>query len=108
MAKIKAVRTRQRGKTFSYAFEAGHDENGKRIVIEKGGFATRAEAYEKGTEAFVDFKHGNIGITSEKITVKDYMESWLESVARANTQQHRGALCARRQSAAYCQWHIGD
>lgn len=80
MAKIKAVRTRQRGKTFSYAFEAGHDENGKRIVIEKGGFATRAEAYEKGTEAFVDFKHGNIGITSEKITVKDYLESWLKSV----------------------------
>ena len=80
MAKIKAVQTRQRGKTFSYAFEAGRDENGKRIVIEKGGFATRAEAYEKGTEAFVDFKHGNIGITSEKITVKDYMESWLKSV----------------------------
>lgn len=87
MAKIKAVRTRQRGKTFSYAFEAGHDENGKRIVIEKGGFATRAEAYEKGTEAFVDFKHGNIGITSEKITVKDYMESWLESVARLNIRE---------------------
>lgn len=42
MAKIKAVRTRQRGKTFSYAFEAGHDENGKRIVIENCGFATRA------------------------------------------------------------------
>ena len=61
MAKIKAVRTRQRGKTFSYAFEAGHDEYGKRIVIEKGDFATRAEA-------FVDFKHGNISITSEKIT----------------------------------------
>ena len=86
MAKIKAVRTRQRGKTFSYAFEAGHDENGKRIVIEKGGFATRAEAYEKGTEAFVDFKHGNIGITSEKITVKDYLESWLNTVARANVK----------------------
>lgn len=80
MAKIKAVRTRQRGKTFSYAFEAGHDESGKRIVVEKGGFATRAEAYEKGTEAFVDFKHGNIGIISEKITVKDYLDSWLESV----------------------------
>lgn len=87
MAKIKAVRTRQRGKTFSYAFEAGRDENGKRIVIEKGGFATRSEAYERGTEAFVDFKHGNIGITSEKITVRAYMESWLKSVAKINIKK---------------------
>lgn len=80
MAKIKAVRTRQRGKTFSYIFEAGKDENGKRKVIEKGGFTTRAEAYERGTEAFVDFKHGNIGITSQKVTVGAYLESWLKSV----------------------------
>ena len=94
MAKIKAVRTRQRGKTFSYAFEAGRDENGKRIVIEKGGFATRAEAYEKGTEAFVDFKHGNIGITSEKITVKDYLESWL-NIAQVSLKEATKAAYGR-------------
>ena len=80
MPKTKVVRTRRRGKTFSYIFEAGKHENGKRRVIEKGGFKTRAEAYEKGTEAFVDFNHGNIGITSAKVTVSAYMESWLKSV----------------------------
>ena len=38
------VRTRKRGKTFSYIFEAG-------------------------VAAYNDYLHGNIGITSEKITL---------------------------------------
>ena len=45
------VRTRKRGKTYSYIFEAGRDENGKRNVVEKGGFATQDEAYDAGVAA---------------------------------------------------------
>ncbi|MBR1806267.1 MAG: tyrosine-type recombinase/integrase [Selenomonadaceae bacterium] len=79
------VRTRKRGKTFSYIFEAGKVD-GKRKVVEKGGFATKAEAYKAGVAAYNDFLHGNIGITSEKITLKDFMTAWLENVVSTNVK----------------------
>ncbi len=58
----------KKGKTFSYAFEAGI-VNGKRKVVEKGGFLTKSEAYKAGAEAYTDFLHGNIGIVSESVTL---------------------------------------
>lgn len=70
------VRTRKRGKTYSYAFEAG-TANGRRKVIEKGGFPNKAEAYAAGVKAFADWKNGGIGITSERVSVRDYLASWL-------------------------------
>ena len=73
------VRVRKRGKTFSYIFEAGKVD-GKRKVVEKGGFQTKSVAYKAGVEAFNDFLHGNIGITSESITLEKFMTSWLENV----------------------------
>ena len=73
------VRTRKRGKTYSYIFEAGRDENGKRKVVEKGGFATQDEAYDASVDAYADWKHGNIGITSERITVGDFITQWLNT-----------------------------
>ena len=85
MAKTKKVRTRKRGKTWSYIFEAGQI-NGKRKVVEKGGFATEADAYNAGVEAYTDFMHGNIGITSESITLKDFMTRWLEEVVSLNVK----------------------
>lgn len=107
MAKIKAVRTRQRGKTFSYIFEAGRNENGKRIVIEKGGFKTRTEAYENGVEAFIRFKHGNISITSEKATFKSFADQWLENIAKVNVRPSTYALYARTLSMRIYP-HIGS
>lgn len=79
------VRTRKRGKTFSYVFEAGI-VNGKRKVVEKGGFLTKSEAYKAGMEAYVDWLHGNIGIISESITLKDFMTHWLDNVVSANVK----------------------
>ena len=80
------VRTRKRGKTFSYIFEAGKKADGRRNVVEKGGFATKAEAYKAGVAAYNDFLHGNIGITSEKITLKDFMTAWLDNVVSSNVK----------------------
>lgn len=80
------VRTRKRGKTFSYIFEAGKKADGRRNVVEKGGFATRAEAYKAGVAAYNDFLHGNIGITSERVTLKDFMTAWLDNVVSANVK----------------------
>lgn len=74
------VRTRKRGKTYSYIFEAGKTPEGKRKVIEKGGFATKDDAYQAGTEAYISFTHGDIGITSDKISVFGYLEVWLASL----------------------------
>ena len=79
------VRTRKRGKTWSYIFEAGKI-GGKRKVVEKGGFATKKAAYKAGVEKYTDYLHGNIGITSESITLKDFMTNWLENVVAANVK----------------------
>ena len=80
------VRTRKRGKTFSYIFEAGKKADGRRNVVEKGGFATKDAAYKAGVAAYNDYLHGNIGITSEKITLKDFMTAWLDNVVSANVK----------------------
>lgn len=82
MAKI---RTRKRGKTWSYSFEIGKDPaSGKRKMKEKGGFESQDAAYDAGVEAYADWKHGNIGITSERVTVNDFFASWIEHVVRPN------------------------
>ena len=80
------VRVRKRGKTFSYIFEAGKKADGKRKVVEKGGFATRKLAYDAGVAAYNDWRHGNIGIVSENITLKDFMTNWLEKVVALNVK----------------------
>ena len=72
------VRTRKRGQTFSYIFEAGKTPEGKRKVIEKGGFATEDDAYDAGIEAYADWKHGGIGIRSENPTVAELLDIWFE------------------------------
>lgn len=77
------IRTRKRGKTYSYSFDIGKDPaTGKRKMKEKGGFESEQAAFDAGAEAYSDWKHGNIGIISEKIMLKDYLKTWLENVAR--------------------------
>lgn len=82
------VRTRKRGKTYSYIFEAGKTLAGKRKVVEKGGFATEDEAYDAGVDAYADWKHGNIGITSDKVTFEVFANNWLENFAKLNVSAH--------------------
>ena len=79
------VRVRKRSKTFSYIFEAGKVD-GKRKVVEKGGFQTKSAAYKAGVEAYNDFLHGNIGITSEAVTLKEFMTAWLDEVVALNVK----------------------
>ena len=82
---MSQVRTRKRGKTFSYIFEAGKI-NGKRKVVEKGGYPTKSAAIKAGTLAYADWLHGNIGITSESITLKDFITKWLAEVVSVNVK----------------------
>ena len=54
---------------------------------EKGGFATEDEAFEAGVKAYADWKSGNIGITSERVKLRDYLAAWLENVVRPNVKR---------------------
>lgn len=84
--RMAKVRTRKRGKTYSYIFEVGN-VNGKRKVIEKGGYETVQAAYDAGIEAYTDWQHGNIGITNEKICLRDFSKLWLENVCKPNMKK---------------------
>ena len=78
------IRIRKRGDTYSYSFDISKHP---RRMKEKGGFATEDEAFDAGVAAYADWKSGNIGITSERVTLKDYLASWLENVARPNVKR---------------------
>lgn len=77
---MNTIRTRKRGKTFSYIFEAGKTADGKRHVVEKGGSPSKEAAYEAGVLAYADWKNGNIGVTSKSILLKDYFSKWLDVI----------------------------
>ncbi|SDO99514.1 site-specific integrase [Selenomonas ruminantium] len=87
MKKSPTIRTRKRGEKWYYSFEAGIVD-GKRKQVSKGGFLTEADAEEAGMEAYVAWKHGNIGIVSEKITLADFLHSWLENAIRPNVKRN--------------------
>ena len=78
------IRIRKRGNTYSYSFDISKHP---RRMKEKGGFATEDEAFDAGVAAYADWKNGNIGVTSERVTLKDYLASWLENVARPNVKR---------------------
>lgn len=81
---MSKIRIRKRGKTYSYSFDTSKSP---RRMKEKGGYATEDEAYEAGVKAYTDWKSGNIGITSEKIELRDYLASWLDNVVRPNVKR---------------------
>ena len=77
------IRIRKRGGTYSYSFDISKHP---RRMKEKGGFATEDEAFDAGVQAYADWKSGNIGVTSERVTLKDYLASWLENVVQPNVK----------------------
>jgi integrase len=86
MAKTAKIRVRKRGKTYSYSFEVGV-EGGVRKRCEKGGFPSADEAYEAGAAAFNNWKHGNIGIVTPKISLDSYLGTWLESYCSTSVKE---------------------
>lgn len=78
------IRIRKRGNTYSYSFDISKHP---RRMKEKGGFSTEDEAFDAGVQAYANWKNGNIGVTSERVTLKDYLASWLENVARPNVKR---------------------
>ena len=81
---MSKIRIRKRGNTYSYSFDISKNP---RRMKEKGGFATEDEAFDAGIQAYAAWKSGNIGITSEKVKLRDYLASWLENVVRPNVKR---------------------
>lgn len=81
---MSKIRIRKRGNTYSYSFDISKNP---RRMKEKGGFATEDEAFDAGVKAYADWKSGNIGITSEKVKLRDYLAAWLENVVRPNVKR---------------------
>ena len=80
---MATIRIRKRGKTFSFSFDAGkHPATGKRRTIERGGFSTEQAAFDAGAAAYAAWKTGDIGITSERVPLGEYLAAWLENVAK--------------------------
>lgn len=94
---MSKIRIRKRGKTYSYSFDISKNP---RRMKEKGGFATEDEAFEAGVKAYADWKNGNIGITSERVKLRDYLAAWLDNVVRPNVKRmtfknYRNAIHSR-------------
>ena len=94
---MSKIRIRKRGNTYSYSFDISKNP---RRMKEKGGFATEDDAFDAGVKAYTDWKSGNIGITSEKVKLRDYLAAWLENVVRPNVKRttyasYRDAVNAR-------------
>ena len=98
------IRIRRRGNTFSYSFDISKNP---RRMREKGGFATEDEAFDAGVKAYADWKSGNIGITSEKVKLRDYLAAWLENVVRPNVKRTTYTNYASTVSARIIP-HLGD
>lgn len=81
---MSKIRVRKRGKTFSYSFEISKTPRRQK---EKGGFATENDALEAGMIAFAEWKSGNIGSVSPRMTVKEFLTSWVENIARPNIKR---------------------
>lgn len=83
-----AVTARKRGTKWEYRFESAKI-GGKRKQISKGGFATKKEAIEAGTKAYVEYMRCGQTYTPTDISVADYLDYWFQNVAemslKANT-----------------------
>ena len=92
---MNKIRVRKRGSTFYFSFEAGRKPDGKRRTIEKGGFPDQQSAYDAGIKAYTDWKHGEVGITSERINIADYLSVYLnirEPELRAASSETYGSI----------------
>lgn len=86
------LRTRKRGKNWEYSFEAAKVA-GKRNTVSKGGFRTKAEAIEAGTQAKAEYDNAGRTFVPSEISVADYMDYWFENYVKVS--------CKRNTQRAY-------
>ena len=77
------LRTRKRGSTWQYSFEAA-PVNGKRKSISKGGFRTKAEALNAGTAAMNEYNSSGQTFTPSELSISDYLDYWFDNYCKVN------------------------
>ena len=94
---MAGIRTRKRGKSWYFAFEA-KTLNGQRKVIEKGDFKTEREATNADIKELANYKCGNIALVSKKITLEEFLKGWLEVKKREVRPgtTHNYSVCMNR------------
>ena len=76
--KMGELRTRKRGKTWEWSFEAAR-VGGKRQSVSKGGYRTKADAVAAGTQAKAEYENAGRIFRPSELSVSDYMDYWLEN-----------------------------
>lgn len=77
------IRTRKRGSTWQYSFEAAKVD-GKRKSISKGGFRTKADALTAGTKAMNEYNESGQAFSPSEISVADYLDYWFDNYCKMN------------------------
>lgn len=74
---------RKRGKTWEWFFESARID-GKRKRITKGGYRTKADAIEAGTQAKAEYDNAGAHFLPSEISVADFYDFWLEEYCKVN------------------------
>lgn len=77
------LRTRKRGSTWQYSFEAA-PVGGKRKSISKSGFRTKADAIAAGTQAMSEYNLAGQTFAPAEISVSDYLDYWFDNYCKMN------------------------
>ena len=77
------LRTRKRGSTWQYSFEAAKVD-GKRKSIMKGGFRTKEEAIKAGTKAMNEYNNSGQVFTPSDLSIADYLDYWFRNYCEMN------------------------
>lgn len=77
------LRTRKRGSTWQYSFEAARVD-GQRKSIMKGGFRTKEEAIKAGTQAMSEYNNSGQSFAPSELSVADYLDYWFDNYCKVN------------------------
>lgn len=77
------LRTRKRGSTWQYSFEAARI-SGQRKSVMKGGFRTKDDAIKAGTQAMSDYNNSGQSFTPADVSVSDYLDYWFDNYCKMN------------------------
>lgn len=77
------LRTRKRGKAWEWSFE-GARIDGKRKPVSKGGYRTKAEAIDAGTQTKAEYDNAGVHFSPSEISVADFYDLWLVDYCKVN------------------------
>lgn len=80
------ISTRKRGSTWEYSFEIA-PIGGKRKRMSKGGFRTKKECLEAGTQAKAEYDNNGSVQNQTMISVSDWLDEWFESVIKLTVKE---------------------